>query len=173
MLRHLVKKAWHRSACRAAPAPVRRRASLVPLEQDAAAPPQQTPEEVVAELDKHVVGQHKAKKAVAIAVRDRWRRKQLTTTLQREVTPMNILMAGSTGTGKTEVARRLAAVVKAPFVKVVATKYTEVRLASPLSRCSRACNWILEFSVLLVRAGICTVLCCALRWGSTARTRTR
>ncbi|WP_438971135.1 ATP-dependent protease ATPase subunit HslU [Methylophaga sp.] len=85
-----------------------------------------TPKQIVQELDKRIVGQHAAKKAVAIALRNRWRRKQLEPTLQQEVTPKNILMIGPTGVGKTEIARRLAALANAPFIKVEATKFTEV-----------------------------------------------
>jgi ATP-dependent HslUV protease ATP-binding subunit HslU len=85
-----------------------------------------TPRAIVAELDKYIVGQAKAKRAVAIALRNRYRREQLSGELQREVTPKNILMIGPTGVGKTEIARRLATLVGAPFVKVEATKYTEV-----------------------------------------------
>ncbi|MEZ6057387.1 MAG: ATP-dependent protease ATPase subunit HslU [Planctomycetaceae bacterium] len=85
-----------------------------------------TPREVVARLDEHIVGQGDAKRAVAIALRNRWRWKQLTEELQREVTPKNIIMIGPTGVGKTEITRRLAQLTGAPFVKVEATKYTEV-----------------------------------------------
>ena len=85
-----------------------------------------TPKQIVHELDKHIIGQHEAKKAVAIALRNRWRRQQLDVTLQQEVTPKNILMIGPTGVGKTEIARRLASLVNAPFIKVEATKFTEV-----------------------------------------------
>ncbi|RMG02669.1 MAG: ATP-dependent protease ATPase subunit HslU [Planctomycetota bacterium] len=87
---------------------------------------QLTPREIVAELDRFIVGQEKAKRAVAIAVRNRWRRKQLDEDMRREVLPKNILMIGPTGVGKTEIARRLAALTDSPFVKVEATKYTEV-----------------------------------------------
>ncbi|HTV73165.1 MAG TPA: ATP-dependent protease ATPase subunit HslU [Candidatus Acidoferrales bacterium] len=87
---------------------------------------QLTPRAIVAELDKYIVGQAKAKRAVAIALRNRYRREQLSGELQHEVTPKNILMIGPTGVGKTEIARRLATLVGAPFVKVEATKYTEV-----------------------------------------------
>ena len=80
----------------------------------------------MAELDRHVVGQTKAKRAVAIALRDRWRRQRLTPELQRDTMPKNILMIGPTGVGKTEIARRLARLVDAPFVKVEASKFTEV-----------------------------------------------
>jgi len=85
-----------------------------------------TPKEIVAALDRHIVGQAAAKKAVAIALRNRWRRQQLPEKLQADVTPKNILMIGPTGVGKTEIARRLAQLVGAPFVKVEASKYTEV-----------------------------------------------
>ncbi|WP_020558268.1 ATP-dependent protease ATPase subunit HslU [Thiofilum flexile] len=85
-----------------------------------------TPREIVQELDKHVIGQQKAKRSVAIALRNRWRRQQLDNTLRHEVTPKNILMIGPTGVGKTEIARRLARLANAPFIKVEATKFTEV-----------------------------------------------
>lgn len=85
-----------------------------------------TPKEIVAELDKHIVGQAAAKRAVAIALRNRWRRMQLPPELRAEITPKNILMIGPTGVGKTEIARRLAKLAEAPFVKVEATKFTEV-----------------------------------------------
>ncbi len=87
---------------------------------------QMTPQEIVHELDKHIVGQGKAKKAVAIALRNRWRRAQVADPLRQEITPKNILMIGPTGVGKTEIARRLARLVNAPFIKVEATKFTEV-----------------------------------------------
>jgi len=87
---------------------------------------QMTPREIVQELDKHIVGQDQAKRAVAIALRNRWRRSQLPEALAQEVTPKNILMIGPTGVGKTEIARRLARLAKAPFIKVEATKFTEV-----------------------------------------------
>jgi ATP-dependent HslUV protease ATP-binding subunit HslU len=85
-----------------------------------------TPREIVQELDKHIVGQAAAKRAVAIALRNRWRRMQVTEPLRAEITPKNILMIGPTGVGKTEIARRLARLANAPFVKVEATKFTEV-----------------------------------------------
>ncbi|WP_333606479.1 HslU--HslV peptidase ATPase subunit [Arsukibacterium sp.] len=85
-----------------------------------------TPREIVHELDRHIIGQHKAKRAVAIALRNRWRRMQLPAALRQEVTPKNILMIGPTGVGKTEIARRLAKLANAPFIKVEATKFTEV-----------------------------------------------
>jgi ATP-dependent HslUV protease ATP-binding subunit HslU len=85
-----------------------------------------TPREIVNELDRYIIGQHDAKRAVAIALRNRWRRMQLEPALREEVTPKNILMIGPTGVGKTEIARRLATLANAPFVKVEATKFTEV-----------------------------------------------
>lgn len=85
-----------------------------------------TPREIVSELDRHIIGQNKAKRAVAIALRNRWRRMQLDEDLRAEVTPKNILMIGPTGVGKTEIARRLAKLANAPFIKVEATKFTEV-----------------------------------------------
>ena len=87
---------------------------------------QMTPQEIVHELDKHIIGQHAAKRAVAIALRNRWRRQQVAEPLRQEITPKNILMIGPTGVGKTEIARRLAKLANAPFIKVEATKFTEV-----------------------------------------------
>ena len=85
-----------------------------------------TPREIVSELDRHIVGQAEAKRAVAIALRNRWRRQQVEPTLRAEITPKNILMIGPTGVGKTEISRRLAKLAQAPFIKVEATKFTEV-----------------------------------------------
>ena len=85
-----------------------------------------TPAQIVAELDKHIVGQNKAKRAVAVALRNRWRRQQVAEPLRHEITPKNILMIGPTGVGKTEIARRLARLADAPFIKIEATKFTEV-----------------------------------------------
>lgn len=85
-----------------------------------------TPREIVSELDRHIIGQTEAKRAVAIAMRNRWRRMQLDPKIRQEIFPKNILMIGPTGVGKTEIARRLATLAKAPFIKVEATKYTEV-----------------------------------------------
>jgi len=85
-----------------------------------------TPRQIVAELERHIIGQDDGKRAVAIAIRNRWRRQQLDDEMRREVAPKNILMIGPTGVGKTEIARRLAALTKAPFIKVEASKYTEV-----------------------------------------------
>ena len=85
-----------------------------------------TPREITSELDKHIVGQDAAKRAVAIALRNRWRRMQLDERMRNEISPKNILMIGPTGVGKTEIARRLAKLANAPFIKVEATKFTEV-----------------------------------------------
>src|SRR5437868_3808614 len=85
-----------------------------------------TPKQIVAELDRYIVGQADAKRAVAVAIRNRWRRQQLPEGLRRDVAPKNIIMVGPTGVGKTEIARRLATLTEAPFIKVEATKYTEV-----------------------------------------------
>jgi len=85
-----------------------------------------TPRQIVAELDKHIVGQDEAKRSVAIAVRNRWRRQQVDETMKKEISPKNIMMIGPTGVGKTEIARRLATLTGAPFIKIEATKYTEV-----------------------------------------------
>ena len=87
---------------------------------------QLTPKQIVAELDRHIIGQDNAKRAVAIALRNRWRRMQLAEDLRDEVSPKNILMIGPTGVGKTEIARRLAKLARAPFIKIEATKFTEV-----------------------------------------------
>src|SRR5215831_3321591 len=85
-----------------------------------------SPREIVSELDRHIIGQRDAKRAVAIALRNRWRRQQLDEELREEVLPKNILMIGPTGVGKTEISRRLARLAAAPFIKVEATKFTEV-----------------------------------------------
>jgi len=87
---------------------------------------QMTPKEIVSELDKHIIGQASAKRSVAIALRNRWRRQQVNAELRNEITPKNILMIGPTGVGKTEIARRLARLANAPFIKIEATKFTEV-----------------------------------------------
>ena len=98
----------------------------IPLPERSPAPTGLTPAQIVAELDRYIVGQHKAKRAVAIALRNRWRRQMLPAELRDEVAPKNIIMIGPTGVGKTEVARRLAKLAQAPFLKVEASKYTEV-----------------------------------------------
>ena len=85
-----------------------------------------TPKQIVEELDKYIIGQHEAKKAVAVALRNRYRRSKLSSEEREEIMPKNIILKGATGVGKTEIARRLAKLVKAPFVKVEATKFTEV-----------------------------------------------
>src|SRR3974377_2152481 len=85
-----------------------------------------TPREIVSELDRYIVGQHEAKRAVAIALRNRWRRQNVAPELRDEIAPKNILMIGPTGVGKTEISRRLAKLAQAPFIKVEASKYTEV-----------------------------------------------
>lgn len=85
-----------------------------------------TPREIVSELDRYIIGQNDAKRAVAVALRNRWRRKQLADDLRDEVYPKNILMIGPTGVGKTEISRRLAKLARAPFLKIEATKFTEV-----------------------------------------------
>src|SRR5919206_2575641 len=85
-----------------------------------------TPRRVVAELDRYIVGQEEAKRAASVAIRNRWRRQQVDERMRAEITPKNILMIGPTGVGKTEIARRLARLADAPFIKVEATKFTEV-----------------------------------------------
>ncbi len=95
-------------------------------EAEKAPPASRTPREIVGELDKYIIGQKRAKKAVAVALRNRWRRQQLTGEMAREILPKNILMIGPTGVGKTEIARRLARLADAPFLKVEASKFTEV-----------------------------------------------
>src|SRR6188508_1290720 len=110
-----------------------------------------TPRQIVEKLDKYIVGQADAKRAVAVAVRNRWRRQQLPESMRQDVSPKNILMIGPTGVGKTEIARRLAKLVGAPFVKVEATKFTEVgyygRDVESLVRD------LVEASIALVKAG--------------------
>jgi len=85
-----------------------------------------TPREIVSELDRYVIGQQEAKRAVAVALRNRWRRQQVSEELRNEIAPKNIIMIGATGVGKTEIARRLAKLAQAPFIKVEASKFTEV-----------------------------------------------
>src|SRR3989449_11575115 len=101
-------------------------ATAAPSAPPSEPPSMMTPQEIVHELDKYIVGQAEAKRAVAIALRNRWRRAQVAEPLRAEITPKNILMIGPTGVGKTEIARRLARLANAPFIKVEATKFTEV-----------------------------------------------
>ncbi len=108
-----------------------------------------TPRQIVAELDRHIVGQKEAKKAVAIALRNRWRRKQLSEALREEVMPKNILMIGPTGVGKTEIARRLARLANAPFIKVEATRFTEVGYVG--RDVEQIIRDLMEAGILLVR----------------------
>ena len=100
--------------------------SVTTLEHAPTASSSLTPLEIVEALDKHIIGQHKAKRSVAVALRNHYRRRQLPEELQSEVTPKNIIMIGPTGVGKTEIARRLAKLARAPFIKIEATKFTEV-----------------------------------------------
>src|SRR5258708_20011541 len=101
--------------------------------------PELTPRQTVAELDRYIIGQDAAKRAVAVAIRNRWRRLQLPPDLRKDITPKNIIMIGPTGVGKTEIARRLAQLIGAPFLKVEAPKYPEVGYpARALQTMSRA-----------------------------------
>ena len=115
-----------RTACGHAPCPERFSGTLHQEYRKPNMIMNMTPSEIVTELDKHVVGQAKAKRAVAIALRNRWRRQQVAEPLRHEITPKNILMIGPTGVGKTEIARRRAKLAEAPFIKIEATKFTEV-----------------------------------------------
>lgn len=108
-----------------------------------------SPKEIVNELDKYIIGQNEAKKAVAIALRNRYRRSKLSKELRDEITPKNIIMQGPTGVGKTEIARRLAKLVKAPFIKVEATKFTEVGYVG--RDCESMIRDLVEYSVRLVK----------------------
>ncbi|MEO0698505.1 MAG: ATP-dependent protease ATPase subunit HslU [Pseudomonadota bacterium] len=110
-----------------------------------------TPREIVSELDRHIVGQSAAKRAVAIALRNRWRRKQVGGDLGQEITPKNILMIGPTGVGKTEVSRRLAKLAKAPFLKVEATKFTEVGYVG--RDVEQIVRDLVEAAIVMVREG--------------------
>jgi len=107
-----------------------------------------TPREIVSELDKHIVGQDDAKRAVANALRNRWRRMQLDEHVRSEITPKNILMIGPTGVGKTEIARRLAKLANAPFIKVEATKFTEIGY---VGRDVESCDCCIAFRVSIVK----------------------
>ena len=108
-----------------------------------------TPKQIVAELDKYIIGQSEAKKAVAVALRNRYRRSKLPQELMEEITPKNIIMKGPTGVGKTEIARRLAKLVNAPFVKVEATKFTEVGYVG--RDCESMIRDLVEVSVQMVK----------------------
>ena len=108
-----------------------------------------SPKDIVRELDKYIIGQNEAKRAVAIALRNRYRRSQLSKELRDEITPKNIIMQGPTGVGKTEIARRLAKLVKAPFIKVEATKFTEVGYVG--RDCESMIRDLVEYSVRLVK----------------------
>ena len=98
----------------------------LPDSSDSPPAPVMTPREIVSELDRYIVGQKDAKRAVAIALRNRWRRQQVSEDLREEIVPKNIIMIGPTGVGKTEISRRLAKLAQAPFIKVEASKFTEV-----------------------------------------------
>ena len=108
-----------------------------------------SPKQIVNRLDKYIIGQDDAKRAVAIALRNRYRRAQLPVEIREEITPKNIIMKGPTGVGKTEIARRLAKLVRAPFVKVEATKFTEVGYVG--RDCESMIRDLVEYSVRLVR----------------------
>ncbi|MBQ9791489.1 MAG: AAA family ATPase, partial [Clostridia bacterium] len=108
-----------------------------------------SPKDIVRELDKYIIGQDSAKKAVAIALRNRYRRSKLSKEMRDEITPKNIIMQGPTGVGKTEIARRLAKLVKAPFIKVEATKFTEVGYVG--RDCESMIRDLVEYSVRLVK----------------------
>ena len=114
-----------------------------------AVPQVMTPREIVSELDRYIVGQHDAKRAVAIALRNRWRRQNVAPELRDEIAPKNILMIGPTGVGKTEIARRLARLAQAPFVKVEASRYTEVGYVG--RDVESMIRDLAEFSVKMVR----------------------
>ena len=109
-----------------------------------------TPREIVSELDRYIIGQHDAKRAVAIALRNRWRRQQLPEAMREEVLPKNILMIGPTGVGKTEISRRLAKLAQAPFLKVEATKFTEVGYVG--RDVEQIVRDLIEVGIALVRA---------------------
>ncbi len=109
-----------------------------------------TPRQIVAELDKYIIGQHQAKRSVAIALRNRWRRQQVSTAMREEIMPNNIIMIGPTGVGKTEIARRLARLARAPFLKVEATKFTEVGYVG--RDVESIVRDLIELSVAMVRA---------------------
>jgi ATP-dependent HslUV protease ATP-binding subunit HslU len=104
----------------------------LPDSSDSSPAPVMTPREIVSELDRYIVGQRDAKRAVAIALRNRWRRQQVAEDLREEIVPKNIIMIGPTGVGKTEISRRLAKLAQAPFIKVEASKFTESSGISPI-----------------------------------------
>lgn len=108
-----------------------------------------TPREIVSELDRFIIGQNDAKRAVAVALRSRWRRNQLSEELKEEVYPKNILMIGPTGVGKTEISRRLAKLANAPFIKIEATKFTEVGYVG--RDVEQIIRDLVESSILMVR----------------------
>ena len=108
-----------------------------------------TPREIVSELDRFIIGQNDAKRAVAVALRSRWRRNQLSEGLKEEVYPKNILMIGPTGVGKTEISRRLAKLANAPFIKIEATKFTEVGYVG--RDVEQIIRDLVESSILMVR----------------------
>ena len=108
-----------------------------------------TPREIVSELDRFIIGQNDAKRAVAVALRSRWRRNQLAEELKEEVYPKNILMIGPTGVGKTEISRRLAKLANAPFIKIEATKFTEVGYVG--RDVEQIIRDLVESSILMVR----------------------
>jgi len=118
--------------------------------------PELTPSQIVAELDKYIVGQHNAKKSVAIALRNRWRRQQIGSSMREEIMPNNIIMIGATGVGKTEIARRLARLAHAPFLKVEATKFTEVGYVG--RDVESIVRDLMELGIAMVRAEHATVL---------------
>ena len=123
-----------------------------------------SPREIVSELDRYIVGQTAAKRAVAIALRNRWRRQQLPEGLREEVLPKNILMIGPTGVGKTEISRRLAKLASAPFIKVEATKFTEVGYVG--RDVEQIIRDLLETGIGIVSDGN-TRWTCAHRWGKS------
>jgi len=119
-------------------------------EKDSALVSSLSPREIVSELDRYVVGQNKAKKAVAIALRNRWRRQALKGEMKNEILPKNILMIGPTGVGKTEISRRLSKLAEAPFVKVEATRFTEVGYVG--SDVEQMIRDVLEIAIVLEEA---------------------